>query len=186
MSTPVPEFAGRISRISQQRARVWGLMMDMWNGDEDFIKAVREGEFGEFVREHFQEIGQESLAHGALMSLDVYSRGARRRTFEDDRDAFLADHGNLLAGKPHYDGLEAMRDLCRKESAAWAAGDLDTGRDCRKAEFEHLEGGLEMNLVELLKNNIEVAKSHVWRTLSRIFLIFLATETGHQSSLETK
>lgn len=183
MSTNVPDFAGRISRIAQQRGLCWGLMMELWDGDEAFIKSVREGEFGEFMREHFQEIGQESLAHGPLMSLDVYSRGARRRTFEDDRDAFLADHDTLLGDKPHYDSLVTMRDLCRKESAAWAAGDVEGGREIRKEEFLHLEGGLEMALVKLLNENIEQAKSHVWRTLSRIFLVFLATETGHQSSL---
>lgn len=184
MSTSVPDFAGRISRIAQQRGKCWGLAIDLWEGKESFLISVRDGEFGEFMREHFQEIGQESLAHGALMSLDVYSRGARRRTVEDDLTSFLADHETLLEGKPFYDDLVTMRDLCRRESAAWAAGDVNLGRDCRKQEFEILEGEFEMNLVGLLSKNIEVAKSHVWRTLSRIFLIFLATETGHQSSLQ--
>ena len=180
----VPEYAARISRIAQARSKVWGLMIELWDGDDDFIRSVRDGEFGETMREYFQTIGQESIAHGPLMSLDVYSRGARRRTFENDREAFLADHDALIGDRPYRDDLETMMDLCRIESQAWAAADLNAGRDARKDEFLHLDGGVEKNLVELLTANIDTAKSHVWRTLSRIFLVFLATETGHQSSLQ--
>lgn len=184
MSTAVPEYAARISRIAQRRSKVWCLMLELWEGTDDFIRSVREGEFGETMREHFQEIGQESIGHGPLMSLDVYSRGARRRTFENDREAFLADHDELVGHQPYRADLEKMMDLCRIESQAWAAGDLIAGRDARKNEFLHLDSGVEKNLVELLTANIDGAKSHVWRTLSRIFLVFLATETGHQASLQ--
>lgn len=183
LSTAVPEYAARISRIAQRRSRVWGLMLDLWEGSDEFITSVRDGAFGEAMREHFKEIGQESIAHGPLMSLDVYTRGARRRTFEGDKESFLADHDELVGHQPFRSDIEKMVDLCRTESRAWAAGDLDGGRDARKEEFLHLDSGVEKNLVELLQANIESAKSHVWRTLSRIFLVFIATETGHQASL---
>ena len=158
-------------------------MLDLWDGSDEFIVSVRDGSFGEAMREHFQEIGQESLAHGPLMSLDVYSRGSRRRTFEADREAFLADHDGLIGDQPHRADIEKMVELCRMESRAWAAGDHSAGRDARKEEFLHLDSGLEQRLVELFSENVTDAQSHVWRTLSRIFLVFIATETGHQSSL---
>ncbi|MBM9433504.1 hypothetical protein [Flaviflexus equikiangi] len=186
MSTAVPEYAARISRMAQRRSKVWGLMLELWEGTDSFILSVRDGDFGEALREHFQDIGQESLAHGSLMSLDVYSRGSRRRTFEADREAFLADRDLLVGDQPYRSDIETMMTLCRAESQAWAAGDLNAGRDARKQEFLHLDGGLEQNLVELLTANIDTAKSHVWRTLSRIFLVFLATETGHQSALNQR
>lgn len=179
----VPEYAARISRIAQRRSKAWGSILDLWDGSDDFIVGVRDGSFGEEMREHFQEIGQESLAHGPLMSLDVYSRGSRRRTLEADREAFLADHEELIGDQPHRAEIEKMVELCRLESRAWAAGDHKAGRDARKDEFLHLDGGLEKNLVELFTANVTRAQSHVWRTLSRIFLVFIATETGHQSSL---
>lgn len=186
MSTPIPEYAARISRIAQQRSKVWGLMIDLWEGSDDFIHSVRDGGFGQTMREHFQEIGQESIAHGSLMSLDVYSRGSRRRTFESDKEAFLRDHDELIGHQPYRADIERMMDLCRLESQAWAAGDVTAGRNARKDEFLHLDSGVEKNLVELLTANIDAATSHVWRTLSRIFLVFLATETGHQAQLSQK
>ena len=76
-----------------------------------------------------------------------------------------------------------MSTLCRAESAAWAAGDLDGGRNARKAEFDHLEGGLEATLSELCQDVADTASTHVWRTLGRLIQVFLATETGHQSML---
>lgn len=179
----IPPFAARISRIAGRRSVAWRWFIDLFNGSEELFDEIRGGQFGIQLREFFAEIGQEPLAHGPLMSLDVYSRGSRRRKREDDHAAFYRDHATFLADSPLVDSLHMMSRLCQRESAAWAAGDLDGGRDARKDEFKVLETGLEAELNDLCHRMISEAQSHVWRTLGRILLVFVATETGHQSSL---
>jgi len=184
-SSHVPEFAARISFIAQQRARTWGSLEQLWTGDPRLVEQIRSGVFGTQLREFFQEIGQEPLAHGALMSLDVFSRGARRRNPQDDLQAFQQDHQALLGDSAYLEDIRGMKRLCSDESAAWAAGNLNEGRACRRREFEILEGELERGLVERGRYIINHAQTHVWRTLARLMLAFLATETGHQQSLQT-
>lgn len=184
MQQPVPQFAERISKIAQRRSRAWGWLGDLWDCSDAFIDTVRDGSFGDNMREHFSSIGQEAIAIGPLMSLDVYSRGSRRRDRESDLHVFRADHGEFVGKAPLAD-IATMVDLCKRESAAWAAGDIGGGRDARRAEFETLEGGLEQTLAELCQEIADNAETHVWRTLGRLIQVFLATETGHQSMVTT-
>lgn len=182
MASQVPHFAERISKIAQHRSRVWTWIGKIWTGDEALIDELRSGQFAENMREHFSLIGQEPIALGPLMSLDVYSRGVRRRTRDADVAAFRTDLESFASRAP-LEEIATMSDLCRAESVAWAAGDLDGGRGARRAEFEHLEAGLEKTLSLLCQDVADHASTHVWRTLGRLMQVFLATETGHQSML---
>ena len=178
----VPQFAARISHVAQRRARVWTRHVELWMGSDTLFDEIRSGEYGAWLREYYADIGQEALAHGPLMSLDVYSRRSRRRDRDEDQAAFRADYDELVAHCPYLSKMKRMVELCSQESATWAAGNLSGGRDVRKQEFDLLLT-LEPEIVATCQAIIDRAHTHVWRTLARLVVVFVSTESGHQLEL---
>lgn len=174
----IPSYAARISKMAGRRSKAWSHLASLWSAD--MADEVRSGRFGSLMRSYFSEIGQEALAIGPLMSLDVYSRAAHRRDRDGDIDAFNREASAFRDQVPLTD-METMTSLCRTESAMWAAGDIDGGRNCRRQEFALLESRLEEELGSACHAIVNGASTHVWRTLARLTLVFLETETGRQT-----
>jgi len=190
--TPAPEppvrpdaapvqFAARVARVATERSAAWAAFADILETPDERTSArLRSGEFTALWRAGVSWVGADTeMFVGALMSLDVYARGARRRSAAADLTALEADQSVLVA--PHRAGLAPLREvarLCAAEAEAWAAGDVARGRDLRARQHALVVAELVPTLPELGQQLNASAVADVWRVLGRLLVAFISIETG--------
>lgn len=174
-------FRAQVAQAARDRAGSWDAVADVLAGPgPELVERLRAGELATVWRLGARWLGADAeLFTRDLMSLDVYARGSRRRSAEDDLAALRADHDRLVA--PAGDLATPVRrvaDTCREESDAWAAGDMAAGREIRARERTLIEDTLLPGLPDVGGRLAQEAEARVSRTLGRLVLAVLSVESG--------
>ena len=174
-------FAARVAQVAAERSGAWTAFADILaTPDAATATRLRSGELTALWRAGVSWIGTDvEMFTGALMSLDVYARGAQRRSLDSDLAALALDHTVLVAS--HSTELHHLREVaqaCDREAAAWTAGDVSLGRELRAHQHALVVSALVPVLPELGETLSASARAHVWRALGRLLLAFVSIETG--------
>ncbi|MFC7406341.1 hypothetical protein [Georgenia alba] len=186
-SSPAPAadsvsgFQAQLVRAARDRAGAWDAVADvLCPPDERTTERLRSGEIGDSWRLAARWLEADAeLFVTDLIALDAYVRAARRRRPEDDLVALRQDFEQLVAPAGDLaDPARAVADLCRREAAAWEAGDSPGARELRTSERELLEASLVPVLPDVGRRLAAEARATVWRTLGRLVLAVLSVESG--------
>ncbi|GAA1644009.1 hypothetical protein [Georgenia ruanii] len=184
MSAPsedtVAGYLEQVAQAARDRAGAWDAVADVLEGGERAAARLRDGSAAAAWRASSRWLGDDAeLFVADLYNLDVYERGAARRSPEDDVAALGADHAALVA--PDAAVVARVREVaaaCRDEAEAWAGGDTATGKSLRLREQELIEGHLVPVLPDLGGRLAREAGMGVWRALGRLVLAVLSVESG--------
>jgi len=176
-----PEFAVQVARVAAERAAAWDALLDTLTAPAPaVVERLRSGELAETWRAGVRWLGQDSdMFTAALLTLDVYARGADRRSPDDDLTVLVA--GRTAVVGPVADALEKARTvaaLCRDEADAWSRGDVASGKDLRAQQHAFVEANLLGTLPELGARLVRESPAGIWRAIGQLLLAFLTAETG--------
>lgn len=174
-------FLDQVSQVAADRAGAWQALAEVLDRPTpQVVDRLRSGALVELWRAGSRWLGDDSqMFTGALMSLDVYARGAARRDAAEDLRSYREEHATHIG-----DGTDLSRrvtDLaatCREEADRWRAGDFGAGRDSRAQQHKTLEGGLAEELLAIGADAGRHASTHLWRTLGKVILALVTVETG--------
>jgi hypothetical protein len=173
-------YLAQVAAAARERAGAWDAVADVLAGDVRTAQRLRDGSAAAAWRASSRWLGDDAeLFVADLISLDVYQRGAARRTVEDDLAALATDHAALVA--PHVAVVAHVRDVadaCRAEAEAWSAGDPAGGKALRLRQQELIETHLVPVLPDLGGRLVREAGMGVWRALGRLVLAVLSVESG--------
>ena len=155
MSVPSEDTVGgyleQVAQAARDRAGAWDAVADVLEGGAHAAERLRDGSVAAAWRASSRWLGDDAeLFVADLYNLDVYERGAARRSLEDDVAALGADHAALVA--PDAAVVAHVREVaeaCRAEAEAWAAGDTAAGKSLRLREQELIESHLVPVLPDL-------------------------------------
>lgn len=178
----VGDFQTQLAAAAEDRAESWTAVADVLGvPDEARTARLRSGEQALAWLQHCRWLGPDAdfLAAPAT-TLQAYARAARRRDAGDDLAALAVDHAHLVgpAGTVIATHAGVVAELCRAESAAWAAGDMPAGRAARTDERAIIDAEVVPRLVPIAVALAGQAEAHVWRTIGRTLLAVLSVETG--------
>ncbi|GAA4288987.1 hypothetical protein [Georgenia daeguensis] len=174
-------FRAQVAQAARDRAGSWDAVADVLAAPgTELVERLRAGELATAWRLGARWLGADAeLFTRDLMSLDVYARGSRRRSAEQDLAVLRADHDRLVA--PEGDLVTPVRrvaEVCREESDAWATGDMAAGRAVRARERTLIEETLVPGLANVGGRLAQEAEARVCRTLGRLVLAVLSVESG--------
>ena len=184
MSVPPDDTVGgyleQVAQAARDRAGAWDAVADVLEGGEHAAERLRDGSVAAAWRASSRWLGDDAeLFVADLYNLDVYARGAARRSLEDDVAALGADHAALVAPDAAVvTHIREVAEACRAEAEAWAAGDTATGKSLRLREQELIESHLVPVLPDLGGRLARSAATGVWRALGRLVLAVLSVESG--------
>ncbi|MDM8083526.1 hypothetical protein QUV83_01935 [Cellulomonas cellasea] len=176
-----PGFTAQVALVALQRAAAWDALADVLDEPTpELVERLRSGELVETWRTGVAWLGADATTVGSpLLSLDVFVRGAARRTAEDDLAMLMAEHPQLVGPDlPAVRRLHDVAELCRDESRAWAEGDLETGKALRAGQRVFLDEHLVDVLPEVGRRLVQDSRRELWRALGRLLLAFLSAESG--------
>lgn len=174
-------FRAQVAQAARDRAGSWDAVADVLAAPgPELVERLRAGELATVWRLGARWLGADAeLFTRDLMSLDVYARGSRRRSADDDLAALRADHDRLVAAEGDLvTPVRRVADLCREEADAWAAGDMAAGRAVRARERTLIEDTLVPGLPNAGGRLAQEAEARVSRTLGRLVLAVLSVESG--------
>ena len=176
-----PGFTAQVALVALQRAAAWDALADVLDEPSpEMVGRLRSGELVETWRTGVAWLGPDATTIGSpLLSLDVFVRGAARRTAHEDLAMLMAEHHALVG--PDLPAVLRMREvaeLCRDESRAWAEGDLDAGKARRAGQRAFLDEHLVEVLPEVGRRLVQDSRREVWRSVGRLLLAFLSAESG--------
>lgn len=177
----VAGFRAQVAQAARDRAGSWDAVADVLAvPGAELVERLRAGELATLWRLGARWLGADAeLFTRDLMSLDVYARGSRRRSVEDDLAALRADHDRLVAGEGDLvTPVRRVAEACREEADAWASGDMAAGRALRATERTLIEDSLVPGLADVGGRLAQEAEARVWRTLGRVVLAVLSVESG--------
>lgn len=177
----VAGFGAQVALASRDRAASWDAVADVLAPpDARLAGRLRAGELTDAWRAGARWLGADAeLFHGDLLKMDVYARGAGRRSPEADLAALAADHEALVGADTAV--VAHVRDvaaLCREEADAWAAGDFPRGKALRVQERDLIGEHLEPLLPAVGGRLAAEGSSGVVRTIGRLVLAVLSVESG--------
>lgn len=176
-----PGFTAQVALVAQQRAAAWqGLTDVLAEPTPETVGRLRSGALVETWRAGVAWLGADATTLGSpLLSLDVWVRGAGRRTAQDDLATLTAEHHALVgADLPAIQQMTRVAELCREESRAWAEGDLEAGKALRAEQRTFLDAHLVGVLPEVGRRLVQDSRSELWRAVGRLLLAFLSAESG--------
>lgn len=141
-----------VADIAGRRGHAWRALAGMFAEPSlDWVQRLRDGRTHTELKDAVGfRSGQESRFGPPLVSLEAFSRIARRRTDAADHDTLRREHERLLAsaGPDLLAQAEVLADAlatqCRDEAAAWAALNTRKGRSLRAHQAGLLrEGGAD-------------------------------------------
>ncbi|MBU5422377.1 hypothetical protein KQI48_06845 [Cellulomonas hominis] len=169
----------RLADLARARGRLWAGAADLLAGSPTVGEHLRSGGVPAPWRAGTAPFaGQTPSADQALLVLEAHARAARRRPAEHDARA-LADAYSRVA-LPSADDAHAARrvaDLCAREAAAWADGDMDGARAARVAQVPIVSGRLHDRLWTVGYALAQTGRP-VWRALGTLVQTFVAVERG--------
>lgn len=176
----------RIAATADARGEGWAALATlMEEPTEEVVAALRDGTTAKVLTEATAWLGADSpMVGGPLMSLEVFVRGAHRRTAEKDMRSLTEDREAVadVVGKGAQAALAApMRELaalCHHEARAWAAGDDARGKELRARQREVADADLSEKAPGVAKALVEEGAANLSRTIGRLVLGFLSAETG--------
>ncbi|MFH5824113.1 hypothetical protein [Georgenia sp. AZ-5] len=177
-------FGGYLAQMAQaarDRAGSWDAAADVLALDEATVARLRDGSLAAAWRAASGWLGDDAeLFLADLMSLDVYERGAARRTPEEDLASLRPDHRGIVGDQAAAlaGAAREVARLCRAEADAWAGGDLAGGKALRGEERQVIDARLVPVLPALGGRLVREAGVSLWRTLGRLLLAVLSVETG--------
>ncbi|MCK6212668.1 hypothetical protein KZX45_19190 [Georgenia sp. EYE_87] len=174
-------FRAQVAQAARDRAGSWDAVADVLAAPgPELVERLRAGELATVWRLGARWLGADAeLFTRDLMSLDVYARGSRRRSADDDLAALRADHDRSVAAEGDLvSPVRRVADLCREEADAWAAGDMAAGRAVRARERTLIEDTLVPGLPNAGGRLAQEAEARVSSTLGRLVLAVLSVESG--------
>jgi hypothetical protein len=174
-------FRAQVAQAARDRAGSWDAVAAVLAAPgPELVERLRAGELATVWRLGARWLGADAeLFTRDLMSLDVYARGSRRRSAEDDLAALRADHDRLVAAEGDLvTPVRHVADTCREEADAWVAGDMAAGRAVRARERTLIEDTLVPGLANAGGRLAQEAEARVSRTLGRLVLAVLSVESG--------
>lgn len=178
----VGDFQTQLAAAAEDRAESWAAVADVLDvPDEARTARLRSGDQAAAWLQHCRWLGPDADVLAApATTLETYARASRRRDAGDDLTALAVGHARLVGpeGTVIATHAAAVAELCRVESAAWAAGDMPAGRAARTDERAVLDAEVVPRLVPIAVALVHEAEGHVWRTIGRTLLAVLSVETG--------
>lgn len=176
-----PGFTAQVALVALQRAAAWDALADVLDEPTpETAERLRSGELVETWRTGVAWLGADATTIGSpLLSLDVFVRGAARRTAQDDLATLTVDHRELVG--PDLPAVLRMREvaeLCRDESRAWSEGDVEAGKTRRAGQRTFLDEHLVDVLPEIGRRLVQDSRRELWRAVGRLLLAFLSAESG--------
>ena len=174
-------FRAQVAQAARDRAGSWDAVADVLAAPgPELGEHLRAGELATAWRLGARWLGADAeLFTRDLMSLDVYARGSRRRSADEDLAALRADHERLVAAEGDLvTPVRRVADTCREEADAWTSGDMAAGRAVRARERTLIEDTLVPGLPNAGGRLAQEAAARVSRTLGRLVLAVLSVESG--------
>ena len=181
-ATPLhPEFLDKVTQTALARGRTWDAIADVLEEPGvALVTRLRSGDLVATLTASAAWLGEDThMLTAELMSLEVYARSSSRRPLAGDLEEFRADHAAyVVARSTLISPIRELAALCRQESGAWEAGDLEAGKTLRAGQRDFLDAHLVPELPELASALATSAAANVWRLLGRVILATLSAETG--------
>lgn len=179
---PFPaDFFDKVAATAQGRAKGWAHIHKVLDTpDEALIDDLRSGTLAEVWTDSAAWLGEDKhMLTSELMSLGVFSRGAGRRSAQQDFEAFQADYNAVVGDQSKL--IVALADLvgqCQAEAAAWESRDLSLGKELRAQQSVFIDQNISPALTDLCVGIVENAKLNIWKVLARLILAYLSADTG--------
>lgn len=178
-----------IASSADKRGEGWNaLALLAQEPNPEVVAELRDGTIAATLKEATTWLGADSpMVAGPLMAMEVYVRGAERRTPEKDLRALAEDREEITrvlraAGAPAPEELAApmrrLAALCHQEARAWSRGEDETGKSLRAAQHELASEDLGPALPLVGKAFVDEGITNQTRTIGRLFLAYLSAETG--------
>ncbi|SDB84104.1 hypothetical protein SAMN05216410_0365 [Sanguibacter gelidistatuariae] len=174
-------FLTKVSQTATDRAHGWDAVADVLTSpDATLVDRLRSGALAQTWRDSTGWLGEDAhVLTAELMSLDVYARGASRRTADADLADLRSGYAALVARDAGLvASIRELADLCREEAAAWTDARSDEAKASRVGQQDFITARLVPALPDLGGRLALEAEASVWRLLGRVMLGLLSADTG--------
>lgn len=178
---------GRIAEAIHARAEGWETVARLLAApDLALVGDLRNGQVaGALHRSVAGHSDEASALERSMPALTTYAAVARRNPAERDLRDLREDHEDVLLGDFGADrleelrsGLAAMAQLCRREAAAWEAGDMADAKELLVTQHVRLLDEVTPLLVEGAGALARDGLAPLSRTLGKLALGFCSAQTG--------